>query len=278
MAKYINKDATLWTVEELQSWAVGESLAGSKVNEASIVAQAVALLAVEPSENIDAVKAAVAATVTPAPAVEPVAPTPTAPAFEEPVQEGVVETGGPVGATTEPEPEDDLLDAPDDLDSEEPTTIEQTPVVRPALTVGDGASLVQVLLAQNLSQYAEHMMPGVPHPQGEGPQAQALLWRTIQSVLRQEGGEFTSAFTILLSFVHEHRKTMFNEYYVFRYFDQLSFSSEERKTFERFLNMLITVADPATRHLGLRQVDLNETLKGFADGNVQQRVAEYFTL
>ncbi|MNL90183.1 hypothetical protein D3C87_2210500 [compost metagenome] len=65
---------------------------------------------------------------------------------------------------------------------------------------------------------------------------------------------------------------------MYRYFAEMSMNSTARRNFDRMLNLLCATCDPATRRMGLQQVDLAATLAGFRDGAIQQRVTEFYSL
>lgn len=132
------------------------------------------------------------------------------------------------------------------------------------------------LIEQNLQQYAEEMAPGKPHGAEQGPMNQLGLYRAIQTVLRQEGPAFIQAMDYVLKVFHEHRDGAFNERYVFRYMENVKLGKIERKVFERLISLFVTTANPATRAQTIRQVDLAAVVKGIPDGNVQQRLYEYY--
>lgn len=134
----------------------------------------------------------------------------------------------------------------------------------------------QTILQQNLDQYIEAMAPGKPHADEQGPMFQVLLYRTIQNVLAREGKDFTEGMDYLLQRIQENRDGVFNEKYVFRYMENIKLGQIERKTFERLLNLFITTADPATRTVTVKHVDIPTTVKNIPDGRVQQRLYEYY--
>lgn len=136
--------------------------------------------------------------------------------------------------------------------------------------------VVSMIIEQELNTYAEKMAPNVPHSDEEGARLQVLLYRAFQKVLRTEGTDFTGEMDKLLEFVHQHRKTLFSEYNAFRHMDAVALSPNDRLSFTRLLNAFITLADPATRQITVKQVDLNKTMELFGDQRAHQRVMQYF--
>ena len=140
-----------------------------------------------------------------------------------------------------------------------------------------GDNPTQTVALANLDEYKQEMMPGKAHSTDEGAALQTKLYRTILSILRMKGSNFTRMWSELLDFVHQNRDTLFNEKYVHRYFQNLSMQNGERKNFERILNLLIATSDPATRSRASEQVDIDATMEGFNDPDMHQRVSEYYS-
>lgn len=139
-------------------------------------------------------------------------------------------------------------------------------------------SLALTILANQLADYAKAMHPSQPMNATIGKTQQTILWRTIDAILKLEGPEFIKGYSMLLNFVNENRNGALNDRYIYRYFAELTIPNNDRKNFNRMLNLLSATADPATRRLGLEQADLAASLAGFRDGAIQQRVTEFYSL
>ena len=137
-------------------------------------------------------------------------------------------------------------------------------------------------LARALEDYTEAMRPGKPITAENGAREQLKLWRAIQGVLTKNGSEFVKGWSDLLAYVAKHKRQdngrdgVFGERYIYRFFDNVRLSSGERRNFERMLNLILTTADPRSRQLTLKQVDLKSTLAGMADENVRQKVIGFY--
>lgn len=134
------------------------------------------------------------------------------------------------------------------------------------------------LIIDRLQDYADKMAPNKAPGAAEGKAQQLSLWKTILMVLQLEGTEFVKAYGTLLAFVNEHRNGALNERYYYRWFPELAISAADRRNFDRMLNLMVATCDPATRRLGLQQVDLVSSVAGFRDGAIQQRVTEFYSL
>ena len=139
-------------------------------------------------------------------------------------------------------------------------------------------NLKLTIIASQLQDYATNMHPSKAMNAVDGKANQTALWCTIEMILKLEGPEFIKGFTMLLDWFSENRQGALNERYIYRYFADLTIPTNDRKNFNRILNLLVATADPATRRLGLEQADLTATLSGFRDGAIQQRVTEFYSL
>lgn len=133
-------------------------------------------------------------------------------------------------------------------------------------------------LQQRIDAYVTAMNPATPVSTEEGVRAQTALWSIIRHVLSKTDGEFVVLYAKLLENVLTYRRTVFNERYVYRFFEHLRLSPNDRRNFERMLNLLLVTCDPKSRRLALRQVNLNTTVSGFADNNVQQRIIGFYSV
>lgn len=157
-----------------------------------------------------------------------------------------------------------------------PVTLNPIPVKVDVKTQQDNLKLT--IIQANLDEYTKNMGPGQVVTATVGKVQQTALWRTIEQVLKLEGPEFLKGFELLLAWVAQNRTYALNDKNVYRFFGELSLSDVDRKNFNRLLNLLVATCDPATRLLGLQQVDLTATLEGFRNGAIQQRVAEFYSI
>lgn len=132
-------------------------------------------------------------------------------------------------------------------------------------------------IESKLKEYVSTMMPGRSHSTGEGEAAQLNFFRTIVTILKLEGGEFNTMFTLLLSIVNSNKNTVFSDRYVFRYYNQLKMSNIERKQYERIVTLLLVLCNPAIRPKALKQIDISAVMNVFNDQNIHQRVTSYFS-
>lgn len=251
MSTIINKLPHNWADEDILNWAKGDVIVGDNLTEEDLAKEACVRLK-SGYVSIEFTKEALLATV-----VDEVESTVTVSESEEPVAETPIAEEPAVEPVVEPAVE--------------------PPVHTPSPTVNDTKDdQVMSTLELGLSDYIETMTPGRSHSGNVGPITQIKLYRLLQMVLRQEGSVFSKLYGKVLSEVAANRKGVFNERYLFRYFDNLNLPINDRKNFERLLNLIITTCEPATRSNTIKQVDLDMTLAGFKDGNIQQRVNAFY--
>lgn len=129
-----------------------------------------------------------------------------------------------------------------------------------------------------LEEYVRVMAPSRPTSSKEGAAAQRMLWHAIKLMLTRDGNEFVHHFSETLRVIRENRKGAFSERYVYRFFDQLDLPADDRRNFERMLNLMLHTCDPTTRMLSMRQVDLRSSLSGLRDERQRQKVSAYYAL
>lgn len=142
----------------------------------------------------------------------------------------------------------------------------------------DRTNVSLMALDERLKDYIEKMHPSTPVATDEGVRQQTALWNAFRFVLGKTDGEFVAVYARLLEHILAHRKTVFHERYVYRFFEHLRLSPTDRRNFERMLNLVLVTCDPKTRRLSLRQVNLHASLAGFADNALQQRVIGFYSV
>ena len=131
---------------------------------------------------------------------------------------------------------------------------------------------------QRLQDYIDKMAPGKPVSTQDGIAAQMGLWNLIKLMLTRESNEFVLHYGYLLNTIREHRRGVFSERHLYRFFEHLKMSAEDRTNFTRLLNLMVTTCDPSMRQLAMRQVDLRTALSGLRSESQRQRVAAFYEL
>lgn len=252
MTTRVNKPANQWREEELHGWARGDIESGRAANEKQLADILAKKMELDVGDDIAAFKQAVVEKLD---GVEEVKE-------DETVQEAPAE--------------EEVAEAPKAEESKPAPQPQQVAAKQEPKFPGGQKNTTLMIIEDNLDKYVAKMRPGVAHQGNDGPATQVMLYRTIQTILRQKGTDFNFAFGEFLKVVHKHRKDVFNERYVFRYMDRLTLTPAERRNFERFVSLAMTVCDPATRSHTLKQVDVDATMEGFKDPDAHQRVVAFF--
>lgn len=295
----INKPAADYTDEELLAWARGEVAPSGQASNRTVSKECVTRFGFEANDDIDTIKAFVIAKFAVAAqdsesSEEDLDRDQTAGDISEEeslstsvtLEEGETGEDGPIqiesegtGSTEAPE---ELLETPEvtdtsDEDDGAPEMPEDEVLVKPTPVVMDQAQMSREIIENNLSAYAKVMAPNVPVSAQEGANKQVVLYRTIQMVLRTEGADFTKNMDLLLGFIATNRETLFTEDRAYRFMQHVRLPANDRKTFERLLNLFIGTAARETRALALKQVSLPQTIEGL-NSDAQQRLIEYYSV
>ena len=295
----INKQAADYTDEELLAWARGEVAPSGQASNRTVSKECVTRFGFEANDDIDTIKAFVIAKFAVAAqdsesSEEDLDRDQTAGDISEEeslstsvtLKEGETGEDGPIqiesegtGSTEAPE---ELLETPEvtdtsDEDDGAPEMPEDEVLVKPTPVVMDQAQMSREIIENNLSAYAKVMAPNVPVSAQEGANKQVVLYRTIQMVLRTEGADFTKNMDLLLGFIATNRETLFTEDRAYRFMQHVRLPANDRKTFERLLNLFIGTAARETRALALKQVSLPQTIEGL-NSDAQQRLIEYYSV
>lgn len=145
-----------------------------------------------------------------------------------------------------------------------------------SFTMPEGLSAQAEGAVAAVATYAEKMAKGRPMSALEGSQQQLLLYRAIQRILTLDGKELYASINSVLAIINENRDSAFHEKRLYRFIDQVKLSGQDRKCFERLLNLFITVCDPATREQALKQTDLELVASTLRNGEKEQKLIAFF--
>lgn len=129
-----------------------------------------------------------------------------------------------------------------------------------------------------LGNYLEKMKPGHSHNGQDGVLLQTSLLRAMDAIMKMEGEDFKRMYNLLLSLVHAHKDDVFSERYCFRYMGELNISPVELNRFAKLLNMVLVTADPGTRVITVKQVNIPATLETFNNESITQKLVEFYKL
>lgn len=142
------------------------------------------------------------------------------------------------------------------------------------------ASTVGKLALFQVGDYMENMRPRRMVTIAEGSRYQVTLYRALTRIINdlEDPADFNHVFTTVLKLFDDHKEGVFHEAYAFRFFEHVALSMEDRKAFQRLLNLLKIVAPVRGRAIALKQVDFNKSMQfGVSDAG-RQRLMNYFNI
>lgn len=113
-----------------------------------------------------------------------------------------------------------------------------------------------IMVISSIEQYISDMAPRKPVTQTSIDMNQVKLYRAIQMCINNLDSEFKEIYTKILSMFEEHKGGAFRETHVFRGADTMPLPEDDRKAFHRLINLLKVTANPQSRSIALKQVDL----------------------
>lgn len=168
----------------------------------------------------------------------------------------------------------------------EQVIIATSPVVQAVVTTIDPTSsfdaavgiikatgtVLEVATLESLESYVRNMAPGVGILPEQGANQQTVLWKLISNICERNPEEFETLFSLVLLFLEEYQDGVFNERYIHRFAEALSISSDQINAFQRIITLMKMVANPKTRRLALKQINLEAALSvGFSE-EARQRI------
>lgn len=129
-----------------------------------------------------------------------------------------------------------------------------------------------------LQNYIAAMAPRKPITVEEGCRWQLTLYRAVTTIINRTDDDFKPAFSALLKLFEEHADAVFSETHVFRFFDNIQLPENDRKAFQRLINLIKLLAPVKGRELALKQVDFNRSLEHGVLEQAKQRLLAHFNL
>lgn len=131
-------------------------------------------------------------------------------------------------------------------------------------------------LNERLRVYEEHMQAKKAVDGETGARMQHMLWVAIRQAMAYEGPVFIAVFSRLLAWVNDNRHTCCGERYINRFLDQSKLRVEERRGFSRLFRLLQATADPRTRKLALKQINVQIATAAFRGNGADQRIMDFY--
>ena len=88
--------------------------------------------------------------------------------------------------------------------------------------------------------------------------------------------DFEKLLKTVFAFFEEHKNGVFHETRVFRGMDNIPLNKDDRAAFTRLLNLFKLVANPQSRKIALKQVDLNASLQYSVTEQGKNRLMSFF--
>ncbi|MGF6603708.1 hypothetical protein P3T23_008462 [Paraburkholderia sp. GAS448] len=132
------------------------------------------------------------------------------------------------------------------------------------------------MIINTVTEYTQTMKPGRVITQAEGMRQQVSLCIAIFAAINTLDADFRPVLTTILGILHRERDAAFRETHLFRYWDSVALSKNQRRGFEKIITLLKTLADPKTRQTALRQVDFERLLQYGLTEKGRARLAAYF--
>lgn len=129
-----------------------------------------------------------------------------------------------------------------------------------------------------LVEYVAVMAPKKPVTSEDGARQQAALFKTLQNVINREDEYFRPLFAAILAFADAHKAGAFHETHVFRFMEFVVLPENERKAFQRLLNLVKVAAAKEGRAQAIKQVNFTDSLRYGLTDDGRQRVLEFFNV
>lgn len=125
-------------------------------------------------------------------------------------------------------------------------------------------------------KYMVDMAPGKTMDTSTGVAHQISLFRAIRSIIDFSGNEFQLTFVALLRLFDEHKNGVFHERCIFRFMENITLNTDDRRAFERIINLIKIAAPVQGRAEALKQVNMQKTLQYTFTDIGKNRVLGFF--
>lgn len=172
---------------------------------------------------------------------------------------------------------------------EQPVVVKNV-VVKPTITIPKDATTIinemrangtvyELMLLASIDKYKYVMAPGAPIDADAGAREQYNFWKAISSIVENSPeAEFNKLWSVLLIYVNDNIKGVFDDRYVYRFATNWTWPVVDLKAYQRILNLITVTCDPATRSSNIRKINMHKTLaEGFSE-KAKQRISNYYQL
>lgn len=127
-----------------------------------------------------------------------------------------------------------------------------------------------------IRMYCQAMAPTNQLMASAAATEQSALYRSIQNIINRQAQYFQPLFTALLAVFHAERKGALGDRFRNRYMEHVVLSQSDRNAFVSLTHLLAVTADPKSRDLALKQLDIEKALENGLTAEGKLRVLEYF--
>jgi hypothetical protein len=190
--------------------------------------------------------------------------------------------------------EQTLIVEPVQLQVQEPVVVETTPapvVVEASAPVSENADVTARLALilkdvpganqtdiNRVVMYIERMKPGRPVDAHVGGKEQIALYRSIQNIINRQDDHFTQLFTALLYLFEAYSDGALGDRYRMRFMESVQMHAGDRKAFAYLSQLLHILADPKSRDIAIKQINMELALQNGLTADGRTRVLNYFNV
>lgn len=134
------------------------------------------------------------------------------------------------------------------------------------------------IMLHRFDEYVKEMAPGRTLSEAVGARHQVNLYRTLVGVINTLDEDFQAVFGAIVRCFVLGDQGVFHETHVYRFMGSVALPEQDRRAFLRILNLIKLLAEPRSRQLAVRQVNLQTSFPPPITERGKQRVLGYFNL
>lgn len=125
--------------------------------------------------------------------------------------------------------------------------------------------------------YIDRMAPKRAVDQKVGCAEQVALYKSIQTIINRQEEYFTPLFSALLFLFKSEMNGSLGDRHRMRFMDNVTLHAGDRKAFAKLTQMLALLADPKSRTLAMKQINMERALEDGLTPEGRNRVLHYFS-
>jgi hypothetical protein len=112
----------------------------------------------------------------------------------------------------------------------------------------------------------------------DGVRQQMSLFRGLQNIINRNEQFFRPFFTAVLYLYYKHRNDTTAPQNINRHHEHIKFEKHDIKALQRINNLLMVLADPASRKAATSQIDFEKSMQYGFTNEGRQLVKDYFSV